>query len=97
MEMAEEENPKNKTRRKRCPPGTYYDKTTGLCKPKIQIMNTESEPAQMKGLVHYFYPILKKIKHKRKKQIMKIKKQVKDVQKVCIEILLLENVFLKGL
>jgi len=45
---------KDITKKKRCQKGTYYDKVAGRCKPKINIIEDPSEPAQMQGINEFF-------------------------------------------
>lgn len=56
--MMKEDSPKNITKKKRCPRGTYYDKVSGLCKSKINIVKESSESTQIQGINEVFGQIL---------------------------------------
>ena len=78
----DEKSKQNTTKRKRCPKGQYYDRTTNGCKPKIQIENSEPasvQPAEMKGINEFFGDLLSSDKKESDSQ----PKPLENKQKRC--------------
>jgi len=90
----DEKSKQNITKRKRCPKGQMYDRTTGECKPKIEIQSDIRQPAEMKGIKELFGDVLlpssyssssEKVEPLENKQKRCPKGQIRDpITKKCI-------------